>query len=87
MISIKNAKMRGFSVDDVAPGRPLAYKGPRFNPTETMWCYTDLETKMLRAIELADNIMDYCHGDTWERECTADDRKEYLALCEEIQPT
>ena len=41
--------------------------------------------KILRALELADSIMDYCGGDAWERECTKDDRNEFGKLYEEIK--
>jgi len=40
---------------------------------------------ILRALELADGIMDYCGGDAWERECTADDRTQFAELYESIQ--
>ena len=40
----------------------------------------------LKALELADGIMDYCGGDSWERECTADDRKEYQRLYAILNP-
>jgi hypothetical protein len=33
-----------------------------------------------RALSLADNIMAYCGGDLWERECTEKDRNRYKAL-------
>lgn len=50
MISIEQAKAEGFEIDNHAPGRPLAYKGPRFAPTETKPCYTELESKLLYAL-------------------------------------
>ena len=84
LTSIKDAMAERLIIDNCAPGRPVAYKGPRFAPTKLIECYTELESKMLRALELADGIMDYCAGDSWERECTAEARKEYLELYEEI---
>jgi hypothetical protein len=41
--------------------------------------------KILRALELADSIMEYCGGDAWERECTRDDRNEFSKLYEELK--
>lgn len=44
---------------------------------------SDLRTAK-KALKLADSIMEYCGGDRWERECTADDRKKYDELCEQL---
>jgi len=44
----------------------------------------DINKKILRALELADSIMDYCGGDAWERECTKNDRNEFNTLYEEL---
>jgi hypothetical protein len=40
--------------------------------------------KAKRALKLAEGIMEYCQGDKWERECTADDRKKFYELYEKI---
>lgn len=37
-----------------------------------------------RALKLADGIMEYCGGDAWEREATADDRKKFDELYEQV---
>lgn len=47
LIHRQSAISRGFTIDDHAAGRPLAYKGPRFAPTETVRCYTAAEEKLL----------------------------------------
>lgn len=85
MISRKEANEQGFIVDNSAPGRPLAYKGPRFAMTASEWCYTELEEKMLLALEVADCIMDCCGGDRYERECVEQEREEYNTLSAEIE--
>ena len=43
-----------------------------------------MKQKMLKALELANNIMDFCPGDKWERECTAADREQFEKLYNEI---
>jgi len=40
--------------------------------------------KAKEALRLADNIMAYCGGDKWERECTEEDRKKFHKLYEEL---
>lgn len=45
----------------------------------------DTLIKCLRAIELAESVMDYCGGDAWERECTMDDRNEFERLAKEVR--
>ena len=40
--------------------------------------------KLLRMIELADEVMGICGGDAWERECTEDARAEYNILKDEL---
>lgn len=42
--------------------------------------------KALRALYLAAEIMDYCGGDAWERECTKEERTEWKALYEALAP-
>ena len=39
---------QGFIIDDTCYPW-FAYKGPRFQATEYHWCYTDLESKLIRA--------------------------------------
>lgn len=39
----------------------------------------------LRALKLADGIMEYCGGDKWERECTEVDRKKFDELYTRIK--
>ena len=46
LMTIPEAKRQGFIIDDCAPGRPLAYKGPRFNHTEHYWLETETETEL-----------------------------------------
>ena len=85
MITITQAKEQGFTIDDCAPGRPFAYKGPRFAATSGAVCYTELEEKMLRALALSGEIMNTCGGDRYERECVKDEREEYNTLMDEIE--
>ncbi len=51
-------KTRGFVIDDTVYPH-FAYKGPRFAPTESQWCWTVLETKLERAIEAAIDQVDF----------------------------
>ncbi len=44
-----------------------------------------LNARVLKALQLAEDTMDYCGGDAWERECTADDRAEFSKLLEDIR--
>lgn len=38
----------------------------------------------LRALKLAEGIMEYCGGDKWERECTEKDRAKFNDLMDRI---
>ncbi len=38
----------------------------------------------LRAIRLADGVMEYCGGDAWERECTQPDRDKFNELYKKL---
>ncbi len=38
----------------------------------------------LRALKLADGVMEYCAGDAWERECTAADRKKFEEIYDQL---
>lgn len=56
MMSRAQALAEGFTIDDAAMGRPVAYKGPRSNPTEWHDLLTDLETAMLVVIKEGVNL-------------------------------
>lgn len=45
------AREQGYTIDDCAAGRPVAYKGPRFAPTAIMLCYTELESDLIYALD------------------------------------
>jgi hypothetical protein len=47
--------------------------------TDAQW-----KRKARQALRLAVSIMDYCAGDKWERECTAQDRAKFEKLMEEL---
>lgn len=51
------ARAAGFIIDDVAAGRPCAYKGARFRPTELVSVHTDLEERMLGLLIRASNML------------------------------
>lgn len=38
---------------------------------------SDLQKRMWEALQIAEGVMDYCAGDSWEREATADDRTKF----------
>lgn len=40
--------------------------------------------KALHALRIANDIMQYCGGDAWEREATAKDRKAFNTLYKEV---
>lgn len=40
--------------------------------------------KAKEALKLASEIMDYCGGDAWEREATAEDRGKFEKLYDEV---
>lgn len=40
-------RKQGYTIDDTRYPW-VAYKGPRFNPTESHWCYTELESELIR---------------------------------------
>jgi hypothetical protein len=50
------------------------------------------ETKLLRAkfrlalkaLRIADSVMEYCGGDKWERECTKDERAKFYKIYEKL---
>lgn len=45
-----------------------------------------MNSKVDRALHLAKDIMDYCRGDAWERECTEKERAEFNSLYDEFFP-
>ena len=52
-ISREQLEVQGYIIDDHAPGRPYAYKGPRFGQTgehEGFAILTDLEVKLQTAL-------------------------------------
>jgi hypothetical protein len=51
MKTIEQAESEGFTIDHHAAGRPLAYKGARFQPTEFVACFTPLEASLLGRID------------------------------------
>jgi len=58
------AKAQGYTIDDCAPGRPYAYKGPRFGSREGHGGFsilTNLEVQMKEhletALEEAENLL------------------------------
>lgn len=55
-LHIDEACEQGFTVDNCC-NPPIAYKGPRFQPTEIHYCYTHLETKLLKTlVKMADTL-------------------------------
>jgi predicted restriction endonuclease len=42
--------------------------------------------KLIEAIEIAKDIIDYCPGDAWERECTQEARDRFQEIYEELFP-
>lgn len=40
--------------------------------------------KAIEAIRIAEGIIEYCPGDRWEREVTAEDRARFAKLVEEL---
>lgn len=51
MLTRAQAVAQGFTIDNSASGRPVAYKGPRFRPTEWHWMLTDHETTLMEILE------------------------------------
>lgn len=45
-----------------------------------------MNEKIKEALTLAKTIIDYCPGDSWERECTEKDRKRFDELYDEFFP-
>ncbi len=57
-LNIPEALAQGFIVDDCC-NPPVAYKGPRFQPTEYQLCYTPLETALIAEVVAALDMMDW----------------------------
>jgi hypothetical protein len=55
-LHIADAQAQGYTIDNSAAGRPWAYKGPRFNPTASCECYTELETQLMTLVPVVVNI-------------------------------
>lgn len=53
MISATRAKAEGYTIDNHAAGRPIAYKGNRFAPTDIVSVLTDEEEQLLAALAWA----------------------------------
>ena len=77
MLHIAQAKTLGFTVDESAAGRPMAFKGDRQKPDEWALCYTQLETGMIARIDAAHS----------EREQMEHQFKSAAAKCEEHDGT
>jgi hypothetical protein len=52
---MEQAKAEGFTIDTVAAGRPVGYKGLRFAPDEWCDCYTALEARLVQALRDLDD--------------------------------
>ena len=48
MLTQLEAHRLGYTVDNHAPGRPIAYKGPRFATTEEKPCFNSIEEALIR---------------------------------------
>jgi len=51
LITRSEAIEQGFVIDSHASGRPIAYKGRRFDPTVTQDVFTPLEERLIAAAE------------------------------------
>lgn len=68
---IDEAEKQGFTIDNHAAGRPFAYKGERFAPTESHECFTELESELIRRTE---HIYRNEHQNVpWKKECSCND--------------
>lgn len=62
-LTIAQAEAEGYTVDThVYP--PLAYKGPRFQTTETMTCFTSLEAQLIEALQGIADLT--CESDVYD---------------------
>ena len=51
MMTKTEALAKGYQIDHYTTGRPLAYRGPRYQPIEYQKILTDLEEKLVGALE------------------------------------
>lgn len=51
MLTRSEAEKQGFTIDDTAAGRPVGYKGPRFEPNEMVYIYTELEEQLVDIVQ------------------------------------
>lgn len=61
MLTRAEAIEQGYTVDNHAIGRPIAYKGRRFCPTAVQGVMTDLEERMLVALRQTFNDPLFTH--------------------------
>lgn len=54
-VHIKDAVKDGFIIDTCC-NPPIAYKGPRFQPTTHRQCYTELESELLAKTALLGDV-------------------------------
>lgn len=54
-VHIKDALKEGFIIDTCC-NPPIAYKGPRFQPTTHRECYTELESELLARTQHLDDV-------------------------------
>lgn len=59
----KEARAAGFIIDEHAARRPLGYKGPRFQPTETVSIFTQHEEELMSLLEEAREHLLCADGD------------------------
>lgn len=70
----EEAKEQGFIIDSHASGRPIAYKGARFQPTELKPCFTKLESNLIRRIRIYEMRMKLAKDNLCEFETPAEDQ-------------
>lgn len=54
MLTIEEAEAQGFTVDTCCYP-PFAYKGPRFRPDQYVHCFTQCESELRAALDVARN--------------------------------
>lgn len=68
MISATRAKAEGYTIDNHAAGRPVAYKGNRFAPTEMVKVLTDEEEQLLAVLAPIASMITYYKKNCGARE-------------------
>jgi DNA-directed RNA polymerase alpha subunit len=63
MLHIQQAQELGYTIDNHAGGRPLAYKGARFNASEWHPCYTELESQLIEMLEVVLDVSSFNQRD------------------------